>query len=61
MKALIFNSGIGKRMGEFTKTHHKSMTVLKNGETILERQLRILSTNGIKDFIITMIYLSLCF
>ncbi len=53
MKALIFNSGIGKRMGEFTKTHHKSMTVLKNGETILERQLRILSTNGIKDFIIT--------
>lgn len=53
MKALIFNSGIGKRMGELTKNTHKSLVVLSNGETILERQIRILSENGIKEFVIT--------
>ena len=53
MKAIIFNSGYGNRMGEFTKTHHKSMAPVTNGETILHRQLRILSAEGIKDFIIT--------
>ncbi len=53
MKAIIFNSGLGKRMGEFTKTHHKSMAILKNGETILERQIRILGKNGINEFVIT--------
>jgi alcohol dehydrogenase class IV/phosphorylcholine metabolism protein LicD len=40
-------------MGEFTKTHHKSQAPLKDGETIYERQLRILSECGIKDFVIT--------
>ena len=34
MKALIFNSGLGNRMGEFTRTHHKSMARLGNGEPI---------------------------
>lgn len=53
MKAVIFNSGYGNRMGEFTKTHHKSMAQLKDGETILHRQIRLLSAEGIKDFIIT--------
>lgn len=53
MKAIIFNSGYGNRMGEFTKNNHKSMTPLKNGESIFHRQLRILSAEGIKDFIIT--------
>lgn len=53
MKAIIFNSGIGKRMGEFTLTHHKSMAVLNNGETIFERQIRILGENGIREFVIT--------
>ena len=43
MKAVIFNSGIGKRMGEMTKNNHKSMVVLNNGDTIFERQIRILS------------------
>ena len=33
MKAIIFNSGLGHRMGDETKTHHKSTTLLKNGET----------------------------
>jgi len=53
MKAIIFNSGLGHRMGDETKTHHKSMTLLKNGESIFHRQLRLLSEEGVKDFIIT--------
>ncbi len=53
MKALIFNSGIGKRMGEYTKNSPKSMVKLKNGETIFERQIRLLSACGIKEFIVT--------
>lgn len=53
MKAVIFNSGLGKRMGQLTENCHKSMVMLENGETIFERQLRIIKENGIKDFIIT--------
>lgn len=53
MKAIIFNSGLGHRMGDETKTHHKSMTLLKDGETIFHRQIRLLSKEGIKDFVIT--------
>ena len=53
MKAIIFNSGFGNRMGEFTEKNHKSMAQLKNGETIFHRQIRLLSAEGIKDFIIT--------
>lgn len=53
MKAIIFNSGIGHRMGDKTKTHHKSMTELKNGETIFHRQLRLLSAEGVKDIVVT--------
>lgn len=53
MKAIIFNSGLGNRMGEFTEKNHKSMARLKNGETILHRQIRLLSAEGIKDFVIT--------
>ena len=53
MKAIIFNSGLGHRMGDFTQTHHKSMTQLKDGETILHRQIRLLAAEGITDFIIT--------
>ncbi len=53
MKACIFNSGLGNRMGDFTKNNHKSMAPLKNGETIFHRQIRILKEEGITDFIIT--------
>ena len=53
MKAVIFNSGRGYRMGDLTKTHHKSMTTLADGETIFHRQLRLLSAEGIRDFIVT--------
>ena len=53
MKAIIFNSGYGNRMGEFTHTHHKSMAPVTNGESIFHRQLRLLSEEGIRDFIVT--------
>lgn len=53
MKALILNSGIGHRMGDITKSHPKCMTTLLNHETIFGRQLRLLSEEGIKDFVIT--------
>ena len=53
MKALIYNSGLGKRMGELTKDKPKSMVQLKNGETIFERQLRLLKECGIKDIVVT--------
>jgi len=53
MKAIIFNSGIGKRMGELTKDKPKCLVELYNGETIFERQIRILNECGINDFVIT--------
>jgi choline kinase len=53
MKAIIFNSGIGSRLGKLTSDKPKCMLKLYNGETILERQIRLLSECGIKDFIIT--------
>ncbi len=53
MKAVIYNSGLGKRMGELTQNCHKSMVKLNNGETIFERQVRILSECGIRQFLIT--------
>ena len=53
MKAVIFNSGLGNRMGDFTKNHHKSMARLKDGETIFHRQIRLLAAEGITEFVIT--------
>lgn len=53
MKALIFNSGRGVRMGALTEERPKCMVSLYNGETIFERQIRLLSNAGIKEFVIT--------
>ena len=53
MKAVIFNSGLGKRMGDLTKSCHKSMVKLADDQTIFERQLRVLSSCGISEFVIT--------
>lgn len=53
MKAIIFNSGLGSRMVGLTEKNPKCMVKLYNGETIFERQIRILSECGIRDFIIT--------
>jgi phosphoenolpyruvate phosphomutase len=53
MKALILNSGMGKRMGVLTTEHPKCMTEITKGETILSRQLKLLQKYGIKEVIVT--------
>ena len=53
MKALILNSGIGKRMGVLTKEHPKCMTEISACDTILSRQLRQIADAGIKEVVIT--------
>ena len=56
MKALILNSGLGSRMGVLTKEHPKCMTEIAPGETIVSRQLRLLSASGIQDIVMTTGY-----
>lgn len=53
MKALIFNSGLGSRMGSLTAHRPKCLLPLPGGETILSRQLRLLSAQGIRQAVIT--------
>ena len=53
MKALILNSGRGKRLGELTGHQPKAMTELEVGETILSRQLRLLAQAGLREVVIT--------
>ena len=53
MKALIFNSGLGNRMGALTAKSHKSMVRLRNGESLFSRQLRLLAAAGIEDVVVT--------
>ncbi|HHX37118.1 MAG TPA: NTP transferase domain-containing protein [Clostridiaceae bacterium] len=53
MKVLILNSGSGSRLKEITKDKPKCLVELYNGETILERQLRLLSKHGFRKFVIT--------
>lgn len=54
MKAVIYNSGLGSRMGALTEHNHKSMVRLDNGETIFTRQLRLLMECGVRDIIVTV-------
>ena len=56
MKALILNSGLGHRMGVLTSEHPKCMTEISATDTILSRQLRLLSQAGIKDVVMTTGY-----
>ena len=53
MIAIILNSGIGKRMGSITKEIPKCMVELRNDETVLGRQLKMLASNGINRTIIS--------
>ena len=53
MKALILNSGIGKRMGEVTKTKNKCMAEIVPGIAIIDWQLQLLKKEGIKETVIT--------
>ncbi len=56
MKALILNSGMGKRMGNITANQPKCMTQLSDTETILSRQLMALNNLGVDEVIITTGY-----
>ena len=56
MKALILNSGLGKRMGTLTSEQPKCMTEILPGETILSRQLKMLAQTGVSDVVITTGY-----
>lgn len=53
MRAVILNSGSGSRMGALTADRHKSMVALPGGESLLARQVRILSACGVSDFVVT--------
>lgn len=53
MKALILNSGVGKRMGNLTKQKPKCMAKIGQGFTIISRQLYLLEKAGIKEAVIT--------
>ena len=53
MKAVILNSGIGKRMGKITSESPKCMSELGDRDTILSRQLKILKIAGIEEVVIT--------
>lgn len=56
MKALILNSGLGHRMGVITKDHPKCMTEISFRNTILSRQLRMLSSFGVEEVVMTTGY-----
>lgn len=53
MKALILNSGAGRRMGDLTSEHPKCMTTISQNETILSRQLQQIVDTGIEEVVIT--------
>lgn len=53
MKALILNSGMGTRLGSLTKQSPKCLTKLSSRETILSRQLFLLSQCKITEAVIT--------
>lgn len=56
MKALILNSGMGRRMGALTGERPKCMAELSASETILSRQLRLIAAAGIRDVVMTTGY-----
>ena len=53
MKALILNSGLGSRMGKYTQASPKCMVPLLGEETIVARQLQMLSEAGITEVVMT--------
>ena len=53
IKAVIPNSGIGRRMEELTENKPKCLVELGNKDTILGYQIKQLLKNGIKNVLIT--------
>ena len=58
MQAIIINSGIGIRMKNLTEYIPKCIVPIRGNETILSRQLRILSNNNINKILMTTGYLA---
>lgn len=56
MKALILNSGLGRRMGVLSSEHPKCMTEISHRNTILSRQLRQIADYGIREVVMTTGY-----
>lgn len=56
MKALILNSGLGRRMGAITSEHPKCMTEISDKDTILSRQLRLIAEVGLNEVVMTTGY-----
>lgn len=57
MRALILNSGIGSRLGEYTENTPKCLVKISQEETILSYQLKSLEHYGITDLVMTTGYL----
>lgn len=53
MRALILNSGIGKRMGKLTETKNKCMAQIGGDTAIIDWQLRMLEKAGVFDVVMT--------
>lgn len=52
MKALLLNSGCGSRMGKLTQQNPKTMVDI-GGETICDRQVKLLLEQGVTDLVVT--------
>ena len=55
MRAMILAAGRGERMGALTATRPKPLLEL-DGESLLDRQLRRLSSAGIRDVVVNLSY-----
>lgn len=53
MKILLLNSGIGERLSPLTNTIPKCLVKIRNNETILDHQLKILLKFDYEEFVIT--------
>lgn len=57
MIAVILNSGIGSRLGEYTEDRPKCLVPLSESETILSHQVHCLKHYGITDILMTTGYM----
>lgn len=60
MKALILNSGLGKRMGKYTEHNPKCMVPLEGGTTIVARQMALLQKCGVKEVVMQPVRMQIC-